>query len=89
MDKNIHLANAIIKTEMDESNYSSVADKVINGMNKESVSIDEGTVTYDIKYRALLPESKKLIGLIINIEAQNNWNPGYPIVKREYIIVQE
>ena len=67
---------------MDDNNYSPTADRSINGMNTESVSIDEGTVTYDIKYRALLPSGEKQIGLIINIEAQNKWNTGYPIVKR-------
>lgn len=73
---------SIDSVHMDEGKHSKKADQSINGMNTESVSIDEGTITYDIKFRALLPESSKSVGLIINIEAQNDWNPGYPIVKR-------
>ena len=54
----------------------------ITGMGTESVSQKEGTVTYDIRFTAAAPSSGGRIGLIINIEAQNDFYPGYPLVKR-------
>ena len=62
----------------DESNYVSV----INGVGNEDVSLTEGTVTYDIRFFATAPVSGELIRLIINIEAQNDFYPGYPLIKR-------
>lgn len=39
-------------------------------------------VTYDIRFCAKVPVSKEKIRLIINIEAQNDFYPGYPIISR-------
>ena len=54
----------------------------IQGMKTESASIKENTVTFDIKFRAVLPISCETVDMIINVEAQNDYYPGYPIVKR-------
>lgn len=54
----------------------------ITGMNTESATMKEGTVTFDIKFRAILPETEEAVDMIINVEAQNDFYPGYPIVKR-------
>ena len=54
----------------------------IKGSNTEDTSINEGTVTYDILFRAVAPGSGVPIALIINVEAQNDFNPGYPLLKR-------
>ena len=54
----------------------------IKGAKTEDSTIKEGTITYDIRFYALVPQSEELVGLIINVEAQNNFYPGYPIVKR-------
>ena len=54
----------------------------ITGLNTEDNTINEGTVTYDIRFRAIVPGTGEKISLIINIEAQNDFYPGYPIVKR-------
>ena len=54
----------------------------IYGSGVEDVSLHEGTITYDICFRAAAPVSGELIGLIINIEAQNQFYPGYPLIKR-------
>ena len=58
-------------------------DEII-GMNTEDNSITEGTVTYDIIFYAVVPdsESNELIKLILNVEAQNKFNPGYSLIKR-------
>ncbi len=55
---------------------------IISGMDTEDKSVREGTVTYDIRFRAILPGSKERIGIIINVEAQNDFYPGYPLVTR-------
>ena len=54
----------------------------ITGLSTEDSTINEGTVTYDIRFRAIVPGTGERISLIINIEAQNDFYPGYPIVKR-------
>lgn len=54
----------------------------IKGDNNEDTTVDEGTVKYDIKFTAKTPEDSGSIELIINIEAQNNFSPGYSLVKR-------
>ena len=55
---------------------------IISGMDTEDKLVREGTVTYDIRFRAIVPNSGEQIGLIINIEAQNDFYPGYPLIKR-------
>jgi len=54
---------------------------IIHGMDTEDKSVREGTVTYDIRFRAILPGSKERVG-IINVEAQNDFYPGYALVTR-------
>ena len=56
--------------------------KTIRGLNTEDKSFSESTIYYDIRFTALAPSTKEPIELIINIEAQNKYNPGYPLVKR-------
>ena len=55
---------------------------VISGMDTEDKSVHEGTVTYDIRFRSIVPDSDERIALIINLEAQNDFYPGYPLIKR-------
>ncbi len=62
----------------DESNKTSM----IHGIGTEDTSLTEGTVTYDIRFFAAAPISGELIRLIINVEAQNDFYPGYPLIKR-------
>lgn len=55
----------------------------IHGLNTEDVTITEGTITYDIRFFAVAPKNfKEKIQLIINVEAQNDFYPGYPLTKR-------
>ena len=62
----------------DESNRASM----IQGAGNEDTSLTEGTVTYDIRFLATAPVSGELIRLIINLEAQNDFYPSYPLIKR-------
>lgn len=54
----------------------------IHGTGVEDATLSEGTITYDIRFLAAAPVSGELIRLIINIEAQNDFYPGYPLIKR-------
>lgn len=54
----------------------------IQGIGNEDTTLTEGTVTYDIRFWALAPVSGELIRLIVNLEAQNDFYPGYPLIKR-------
>ena len=59
----------------------SVLTRIGNEQTEDS-SEGEGTVFYDIRFTALAPSSGDIIELIINIEAQNDFHPGYPLLKR-------
>ena len=54
----------------------------IHGGNTEDKTLTEGTVFYDIRFNALAPKDDDVIGIIINVEAQNKSNPGYSLLKR-------
>lgn len=62
----------------DETNVTSK----IAGTGVEDVTVTEGTITFDIRFEAILPYGKKTVSLIINVEGQNDFYPGYPIIKR-------
>ena len=53
----------------------------IHGISNESVTDTEGKVAYDIRFYALTP-TKERVKLIINVEAQNEFYPGYQLIKR-------
>ena len=54
----------------------------VRGVSNEDTSLTEGTVTYDIRFLASAPASDRLIQLIINVEAQGRFDPGYRLIKR-------
>ncbi|MCC8044502.1 MAG: hypothetical protein LIP12_03260, partial [Clostridiales bacterium] len=54
----------------------------ITGSNTEDKTINEGTIYYDIRFCAAAPRSGETIRLILNVEAQNNFYPGYSLVTR-------
>lgn len=54
----------------------------IESERTEDRSLAEGTVYYDIRFTATAPAGDGEIELIINVEAQNRYNPGYPLLKR-------
>ena len=66
-----------VSVDMDEDNV-----ELITGMNNEDNSINEGTIYYDVRFFAKAPNLNGYISLIINIEAQKNFSPGYPLTKR-------
>ena len=54
----------------------------IRGSNTEDSSVTEGTVFYDIHFRAAVPGTGMPVELIINVEAQARNSPGYALTKR-------
>ena len=66
----------------------------IQGLSEEDVTINEGTIKYDVIFMTHIPikdirlkyerdfKESIVINLEIDLEAQNNYNPGYPIEKR-------
>jgi predicted transposase/invertase (TIGR01784 family) len=54
----------------------------ITGVNTEDATADEGTVYFDIRFVALLPGTNENVRIIVNVETQNKYNPGYSLVKR-------
>lgn len=57
-------------------------DILIDGLANEETSVKEGRVVYDIRFKALAPKEDGYISLIINVEAQADFYPGYPLIKR-------
>lgn len=52
----------------------------IRGASVESVEPDEGTIYYDIVFYVRMKDG--ISQIIINIEAQKNSSPGYPLMNR-------
>ena len=72
-----------IGVEPDETNLHPLSTgEHITGLKNEDTSLREGTSTFDIRFFALAPKSGGFIRIIVNIEAQNKYDPGYPLVRR-------
>ena len=54
----------------------------IMGIDTEDASLAEGTVRYDIRFSALLPDSQERIAMMVNVEAQGIFHPGYSLLQR-------
>ena len=54
----------------------------ITGTGVEDTTVTEGSITYDIQFHAIVPDTDEVVQMIINVEAQNDFYPGYPIIKR-------
>ena len=55
---------------------------VIEGLNTAQTSPTEGNVYFDIYFKAIVPGTDEVVQLIINVEAQGKFDPGYPLPKR-------
>lgn len=54
----------------------------LQGMGEILTSLSEGDICFDIYFNAVVPVNNESIQLIINVETQNNFYPGYPLIKR-------
>ena len=81
-----------IRDDMDVS--KNLTNRTITGSAEEDATVNEGIVKYDVIFEAKAPvvmpkqkyirkePEKIMVNLRIDLEAQNNYNPGYPISKR-------
>lgn len=74
-----HIAQITVNQDEEPENENG---PTIQGISTEDSTIQEGTITFDIRFLALAPVSGEYIRLILNIEAQNDFYPGYPLTKR-------
>ena len=72
----------ITKTAVHPDEEADGSGEQIKGEKTEDSTIKEGTITYDIRFYAMVPGTKENIKLILNVEAQNEFYPGYPLIKR-------
>ncbi len=56
--------------------------EMIQLLSTEDSTLDEGSVTYDVRFNAYIPKNGEKVKVIINLEAQNDFYPGYPLVAR-------
>ena len=66
----------------DATNRARLAGETVAGRSTEHATLTEGSVTYDIRFYAQAPRDGTLMEIIVNVEAQNKYNPGYPLIKR-------
>ena len=57
----------------------------ISGMANEDKVPGEGAVYYDIRFYALAPARTGRIRLILNVEAQKSFRPGYDCHPRYFL----
>lgn len=58
------------------------ADSRIVGSDTEDNSDNEGLIRYDLVFDAVVPDTKKIIRLVINVEIQVNINLSYSVITR-------
>lgn len=65
-----------------------LAAETVHLEDRESNEADAATIYYDVKFRVTLPNrTKTQVYLLVDVEAQNAYYPGYPIEKRmEYYL---
>ena len=69
-----------IGTQVVESDWNDC--EKIQGLRTEDKDAKEGMITYDIHYAAYLPREADWVKILINVEAQRDFYPGYPIETR-------
>ena len=79
LSKDIEASNHKIKYDTQVKKV--LANKIILGANSENAIPNEGRITFDLRFHAILPDGNQT-KIIINIEAQKNSEPGYDIVTR-------
>lgn len=70
------------KKDIKEENLLKNTKAKIEGLNTEDKDAIEGEITYDIRFAAFVPRDMGRMKILVNVEAQKNFYPGYPIVSR-------
>ncbi len=75
-------AVAVTAVDRDDPDDAEGTGGRIEGRNTEDNSVREGRVYYDIRFVAVVPDTKEPVQLIINVEAQKSDKTSYPLIKR-------
>ena len=91
-----------INSRIDEQKSKGISNKVshhkeengiiankISGDNTEDIIPGEGEVKYDILTHLIIPGEDGPIKILINVEAQRNYHPGYDLVTRSILWCKE
>lgn len=54
----------------------------ISGMNTENAVLNEGEITFDIRFYVVTPDEGERIKIILNVEVQKKYHVGYSLVLR-------
>lgn len=84
LTENVEISNRAVHQDQLDHNERLNGDDRIEGLNTEANSIQDQTVYYDIRFKAVIPEAEEPVQLIINLEIQLNDTPGYPLVTRGF-----
>ena len=55
---------------------------IVDEIKTSVVAQDQDAVGFDVLFTARVPNTKKVIGVTINVEIQGDASPGYPIAAR-------
>ncbi|MDD6840707.1 MAG: PD-(D/E)XK nuclease family transposase [Spirochaetales bacterium] len=78
----VSISNKAVHQDHPDRKIKLGGDERVTAMNSESVSKKDGTVYFDLRFRARVPEKEGDVYLIMNIEIQNKNNPIYRLVSR-------
>ena len=70
------------KKDMDDEILRKHTKEKIEGLHTEDKDALEGEIMYDIRFAAFVPKDLGYMKVLVNVEAQKNFYPGYPIVSR-------
>ena len=79
---NVHRDAGTNKNDTSSGNCNKDFTEKIDLLCNEDSDINEGKVTFDVIFKVRFPSTKGTKTVIINLEAQNRFNPGYPLVTR-------
>ncbi len=79
---NVHRDSGTNKNNRFSEKSNENATEKIDLLCNEDSDINEGKVTFDVIFKVRIPGTKGTKTVIINLEAQNRFNPGYPLVTR-------
>ncbi len=67
---------------LDDNYAESSVNDIVEMKNTVSKSINDGDIYYDVYFDAFVDKESERIKLIVNMEIQNDFYPGYPIARR-------
>ena len=78
----IRVATEPVDQDVELDNHDEASCMQVEFGNSEDKSVKEGSITYDVRLIAKVPNTENSIFLIINIEAQKSDRLKYPLLKR-------